>query len=219
MIDTALVLEDLPDTRHWLAEVVRASFPQTQIGTAASIAEARQQLGQGFPDLALIDLGLPDGKGIDIIRQLNLANADTWCVVTTIFDDDQHLFASMQAGAHGYLLKDQAQDLLVSMLQGIVRGQPPLSPSIARRLLNHFREPAETPAPETEHTHLSARETEVLRLIAKGYTTARTAELLGITSNTAAGYLKEIYRKLNISSRAEATLEASRRGLIHSDTH
>jgi DNA-binding NarL/FixJ family response regulator len=218
MIETALIIEDLPDTRNWLAELVQTSFPGVQAATSASIAEAKQQLANGYPSLALIDLGLPDGNGIEIIRHLNQAGADTWCIVTTIFDDDQHLFAAMQAGAHGYVLKDQSQDVLVPMLQGIVRGQPPLSPSIARRLLNYFRQPA-CAVSDTTDTHLSVRETEVLGLIAKGYTTARTAELLGIASSTAAGYLKDIYRKLNIGTRAEATLEAARRGLIHHDTH
>lgn len=215
MIHTALVIEDLPDTRQWLVCVVQAGFPGVQVRTASGVAEALVSLQAGYPDLALIDLGLPDGDGVDIIRNINQAAPTTSCIVTTIFDDDRHLFAALQAGAHGYILKDQAQDRLMQMLQGIITGQPPLSPTIARRLLNHFRPPILSTSPETP---LSARETEVLQLIAKGYTTARTATLLNITPNTAAGYLKDIYRKLNISSRAEAALEATRRGLVHRDT-
>lgn len=215
MIHTALVIEDLPDTRQWLASVVQAGFPGVQVRTAGGVAEAMASLQSGYPDLALIDLGLPDGDGVDIIRNINQAAPATSCIVTTIFDDDHHLFAALQAGAHGYILKDQAQDRLMPMLQGIITGQPPLSPTIARRLLNHFRPTTSTTAHEAP---LSARETEVLQLIAKGYTTARTATLLNITTNTAAGYLKDVYRKLNIRSRAEATLEATRRGLVHRDT-
>jgi DNA-binding CsgD family transcriptional regulator len=99
---------------------------------------------------------------------------------------------------------------------GIHAGQPPLSPSIARKLLQVFQEPRQM-AQDAE-AQLTSREREVLTLIAKGYTVGRVAELLGITRNTAAGYVKSIYRKLNVSSRAEATLAATRHGLIGLDT-
>ena len=102
------------------------------------------------------------------------------------------------------------------MLAGIHAGQPPLSPSIARKLLQVFQEPSQSAKdPEAQ---LTSREQEVLTLIAKGYTVGRVAELLGITRNTAAGYVKSIYRKLNVSSRAEATLGATRMGLIGLDS-
>ena len=132
-------------------------------------------------------------------------------IVTSVFDDDTHLFAALGAGASGYLLKDQSREELTAMLQRIADGQPPLSPAIARRLLGFFG-PRE--AVTQDDTHLTGRERDVLALIAKGYTTAKVAELLDITRNTASGYVKVIYRKLNISSRAEAALEASRRGIV-----
>lgn len=234
MIHTALIVEDVLHTQEWLVSVVRAGFPGIQVRVAGSIAEAMKNLQDGCPDIALIDLGLPDGEGVEIIRILNRSSPATACIVTTIFDDDGHLFTALQAGAHGYILKDQEPALLVHMLQGIIKGQPPLSPTIARRLLAHFRAPAQPVATiatarvaptedgkshdvESIEQSLSARETDVLRLIAKGYTTTRTAELLGISAHTATGYIKDIYRKLNIGSRAEAALEATRRGLIHRD--
>ncbi len=137
-------------------------------------------------------------------------------MVTPIFDDDRHLFGALRAGAAGYVLKDQSRNDLVEMLAGIHAGRPPLSPSIARKLLSVFQDEG-ADGDTNAHTLLTQRKREVLTLIAKGYTVARVAEMLGITRNTAAGYVKIIYRKLNISSRAEATLEATRQGLIGLD--
>jgi DNA-binding NarL/FixJ family response regulator len=169
------------------------------------------------PPLALIDLGLPDGSGLQIIEALKRDVPNCVTVVSTVFDDDAHLFPALRAGAQGYVLKDEPIESLATMLTGIVSGQPPLSPSIARRLLRHFQPLGSTPTGSND-SELTARETEVLRLIAKGFTVPQVADTLTLTRNTVAGYLKDIYRKLRVSTRAEATLEAARRGLVHSDT-
>ena len=194
-----LIVEDLPDARDWLIAAMGEAFPGIVIDTAASLADARSCLSSR----------LPDGSGIDLIDELNRQHPDVMSVVTSVFDDDTHLFAALGAGASGYLLKDQSREDLTGMLQRIAEGQPPLSPAIARRLLGFFG-----PREDREATRLTARERDVLGLIAKGYTTAKVAEFLNITRNTASGYVKQIYSKLNISSRAEAALEASRRGIV-----
>lgn len=205
----ALLVEDLTPSQDWLRNVVEQAFPGIEVTVADTLAGARHALGRSAPDIALIDLGLPDGDGTELVRALTDSAPEVVTVVTTVFDDDGHLFAALRAGAQGYVLKDQSADQLGPMLQGIVAGRPPLSTTIALRLLRHFRDPGGKADP-----HLSARERDVLTLIAKGCTVARVGELLGITRNTAAGYVKDIYRKLNVSSRAEATLEASRRGML-----
>lgn len=105
-------------------------------------------------------------------------------------------------------------DTLGDILRGILADQPPLSPSIARRLLRHFQPAHDNPQLTPEI--LTPRETDVLRLIAKGYTVVQVAQALSLSHHTTAGYVKDIYRKLSISSRAEATLEATRRGLVDS---
>ena len=112
-------------------------------------------------------------------------------------------------GRRGYLLKDQRWQQLAELLKGIAEGRPPLSPVIARKLLGYFR-----PAPPSYLDTLTGRETEVLSLIAKGVTLAEAAKVLGISPHTVSGYVKEIYRKLNVSSRAEAALTAQRMGLV-----
>ncbi|MEZ5544219.1 MAG: response regulator transcription factor [Lysobacteraceae bacterium] len=202
----ALVVDDLASSREWLAKALALAFPGIVVDQAASLAEAGTVAP---PPLALIDLGLPDGSGTELVERL-CAQAGTLCIIATVFDDDAHLFPALRAGAQGYVLKDQDVDSLAAMLQGIAAGQPPLSPSIARRLLRHFQPPAQA----AEEPHLTPRETEVLRLTAKGMTLPEAAALLDISRHTVAGYLKEIYRKLRIGNRAEATLEAARRGLI-----
>jgi len=166
-------------------------------------------LAERTPDLALIDLGLPDGSGTRVIEVLASTAPDCQRVVTTIFADDVHLFPALRAGATGYLLKDQAPEQLARSLTGMLNGEPPLSPAIARRLLQTFAPVASEPG-----ERLSPRERETLMLTAKGCRLHEVAEQLGVTRNTAAGYLKSVYRKLDVNSRAEATLEAVRRGLV-----
>lgn len=208
---SALVVDDLAGSRDWLQRALQLAFPGIAVHQAGNLAEALQQI-EPPPPLALIDLGLPDGSGVQLIEALRAKAAPTLCVVATVFDDDAHLFPALRAGAEGYVLKDQSHEALAEMLRGIAAGQPPLSPSIARRLLRHFQ-----PAPATvvdEAEALTGRETDVLRLIAKGLTVGEAAGLLDLSRHTVAGYLKTIYRKLSVNSRAEAALEATRRGLV-----
>lgn len=203
------ILEDHAGAREWLASAMRSAFPGVELVKTERLKDGFQQVSEQAPQLALIDLQLPDGSGIDMIRHLNETTPECVVVVATVFEDDSHLFSALRAGAQGYVLKDEAQDAVVGMLLGIVAGRPALSPKIARRLLDHFR-------PETNDmaVGLTDREEEVLTLLAKGLTVRSVAEFLEISPNTAAGYVKTIYRKLNISSRAEATLEATQRGLV-----
>lgn len=206
----ALVVDDLASSRDWLARAAALAFPGIAVTPAASLAEALAACDPP-PPLALIDLGLPDGSGVTLIERLHPLG--TLCVVATVFDDDAHLFPALHAGAQGYVLKDRTPESLAAMLAGIAAGQPPLSPSIARRLLRHFQPAPSAPARAAE-PGLTARESEVLRLIAKGLSVAEVASLLELSKHTVAGYLKDIYRKLSVGSRAEATLEAMRRGLV-----
>lgn len=210
----ALVLEDLPDVAGWLARLLEQRFHGVQVVHAGTLAQARRCLDAGPPpDLALVDLGLPDGSGVDLIRELAQRHPGCTLVVTTLFGDDAHVFPALRAGAHGYLLKDQPADRLGAALEGILRGEPPLSPAIAQRLLRVFNAaPEPMPAPGCEQ--LTAREREVLVLVSKGCRLPELADRLQISRHTVSDHLKNIYRKLNINSRAEAALEAVRLGLV-----
>lgn len=209
---SAFILEDLPESQAWLAQALREAFPGIAIDGAGSLAEARAQLAAGLEaDIALVDLGLPDGSGVEFIEALKRVRPNVLAVVASIYDDDAHVFPALRAGAGGYLLKDQPIHILVQALQGIAGGQPPLSPAIARRMLGFFQ-PAEPVRPELPQ--LTEREIEVLRLIAKGMTQSECARLLGLSAHTVIGYVKDIYRKLDVCSRAEAALVARDLGLV-----
>lgn len=235
-----LILEDNPVARGFLSRVVRESFSDvSSITEAADLEAARRLLGHSPRQMApksadpyqliLVDLELPDGSGLELLAEL--ANYPATRIVTTLYSDDEHLFPALQSGADGYLLKEDRFEVLVEELQKIVRGQPPLSPSIARRLLTHFRtgdaatpqaRPASTikaaeaaePAALFEAERLTPRESEVLTYLSKGFTIKEIAGLMGIKWFTVNDHIKSIYKKLNVSSRAEAAVLASKQGLV-----
>jgi DNA-binding NarL/FixJ family response regulator len=240
-----LVLEDNPVARSFLCRVVRESFSDAnQITEAGDLETARRQIsltggarglhGVDPFKLILVDLELPDGNGMELLTELSHYPATK--IVTTLYSDDDHLFPALQCGADGYLLKEDRFEVLVEELQKIVRGQPPLSPAIARRLLTHFRHGnGDSPAPDSgfmkpsgfvttsrpvpietqpDHERLTPRETEVLTYLSKGFTIKEIASLMGIKWFTVNDHIKSIYKKLNVSSRAEAAVLASKQGLV-----
>lgn len=209
---TLLIVEDLPTTLDWLAEAARAAFPEASQRTAGSVAQALAALAQAPADLVLLDLGLPDGSGMRVLEALQRNHPTTRCVVTTIFDDDEHLFAALRLGASGYVLKDQSRTELAAMLLAMQAGQPPLSPGVARRLLSHFNLPA-VAAPAPANDGLTEREREVLQLVSKGFSVPQAAKAMVISPHTAHTHIKAVYRKLAVASRAEAVLAARQLGL------
>jgi DNA-binding NarL/FixJ family response regulator len=208
----ALILEDMPESQEMLCEIAGTAFPGIECECAVDVRDALSRLQTCF-QLALIDLSLPDGSGIEVIQRLATECPACTIVVATIFDDDNHLFPALRAGAQGYLLKDEAPEVLAMQLQGIREGRPPLSPSVARRMLSHFREVPDA-AQEEQKGLLSPREREVLGQLARGISIATIAQELGISHHTVGDHVKNIYRKLNIASRAEAALQARNMGLM-----
>ncbi len=239
-----LIVEDNPVARGFLCRVVRESFTDAiVISEAGDLETARRHVGivdgklQASPSaepfkLFMVDLELPDGNGMELLKEL--ARYPATKIVTTLYSDDDHLFPALQCGADGYLLKEDRFEVLVEELQKIVRGQPPLSPAIARRLLTHFRGGASAvdsdfapmasfqPSRPTyvdrgaplDHERLTPRESEVLTYLSKGFTIKEIANLMGIKWFTVNDHIKSIYKKLNVSSRAEAAVLASKQGLV-----
>jgi two-component system, NarL family, nitrate/nitrite response regulator NarL len=251
-----LILEDNPVARSFLCRVVRESFSDTiAITEAGDLQSARMQIANASPasgaepfKLILVDLELPDGNGMELLAELGQAHYPATKIVTTLYSDDDHLFPALQCGADGYLLKEDRFEVLVEELQKIVRGQPPLSPAIARRLLTHFRHGtgsfgaapttntgtgtgaaidstfmpssgfttsrAATPDKTIDYERLTPRESEVLTYLSKGFTIKEIASLMSIKWFTVNDHIKSIYKKLNVSSRAEAAVLASKQGLV-----
>jgi two-component system nitrate/nitrite response regulator NarL len=238
-----LILEDNPVARSFLCRVVRESFSDAHtITEVGDMESARRQINLTGGDrglhgvdpfkLILLDLELPDGNGMELLAEL--AHYPAIKIVTTLYSDDDHLFPALQRGADGYLLKEDRFEVLVEELQKIVRGQPPLSPAIARRLLTHFRGNGDSQAPDSglmrpasfsasrpipiekvpDHERLTPRENEVLTYLSKGFTIKEIASLMGIKWFTVNDHIKSIYKKLNVSSRAEAAVLATKQGLV-----
>ena len=215
-----LLLEDLPEIRAWLKTLALQVFPDAQISEASRIHDALELVNAVRFDVAMLDLGLPDGSGVEVVQALREKQPEAQSVVVTIHEDDDHLFPALQAGAFGYLLKEQSREQLSEQLQRISQGEPPLSPSIARRVIQYFTTQARQqqhmsePDNVTPHVQLTDRENEVLLRVAKGFTLPEIGVQLNLSRHTIADYVKQIYRKLNVSSRAEAALEAQRLGLF-----
>ena len=214
-----LLLEDLPEIRAWLKALALQVFPDAQISEASRIHDALELVNAVRFDVAMLDLGLPDGSGVEVVQALREKQPEAQSVVVTIHEDDDHLFPALQAGAFGYLLKERTREQLSEQLQRISQGEPPLSPSIARRVIQYFTAQARLqPMSEsdnvTPHVQLTDRENEVLLRVAKGFTLPEIGVQLNLSRHTIADYVKQIYRKRNVSSRAEAALEAQRLGLF-----
>ncbi len=210
-----LIIEDIAPLREALAARAAAVFGIAAAGQADSLAAARAWLREhrqvDLPLVALVDLGLPDGSGVELIAEL-AADSNATCIVTTVFEDDGNVMRALGAGAQGYLLKGEDIAAIEGRLRGLERGEVAVSPQIARRLLERFRQPAiMVPALDVA---LTQRETDVLRAIGRGLTIGEAAHALGIGAHTVGTHVKNIYRKLNIASRAEAAIEAARRGLV-----
>jgi len=205
-----MIVEDEPEIARWIERLAGEVFPAASFTAASTLQQARQ----GFPplpELLLTDLSLPDGKGFELIAELKQHQAALPCIVITSFEDDDFLFPALQAGADGYLLKDQQDEELIQLMLGILDGKPPISPNIAHRLFKHFRQFSGQSCPN--ESQLTQRETETLQYIARGYSTKECARKMAISPYTVSDHIKEIYRKLHINSRAEAAREAAKLGI------
>jgi DNA-binding NarL/FixJ family response regulator len=222
---SVLLLEDEKPTRDHLASVIHGCPGLTLHGEADCCCSARELLQNNAPDVLLADLGLPDGSGIDIIREARELYPEMEVMVLTVFEDEENVVAALEAGATGYLLKEQAFDELGDTVLALMRGESAISPKVARFLLKRFTAPAtdaggrqtdqQTPAED----ELTRREGEVLSLIAKGYSYNEIAEALNLSPNTVRSHIRNIYRKLAVKSRSEAVFEAAQLGLINFAHH
>lgn len=206
-----LIVDDLPSARQLLNTAITGVMAQRgneafEIIEAGSFTEAMVLLDQKF-DFGFIDLHLPDGRGWDIIRSLK-SDSEIIIAAVTVMDDRESVEATLAAGADGYLIKDVEPDLLHYRISRLMAGEPSLSPAIARMMLARFR-----PALHQSDDPLTDRERQVLSLVGRGLRAKEVAEQLQISSHTVRDHLKSIYRKLDVSSRAEVAIEAQKRNL------
>jgi DNA-binding NarL/FixJ family response regulator len=204
------VVEDDPETRARIARSILADPELALHGDYATAGAALTGLARAVPDVLLLDLGLPDMHGLDLIRIVVRQYPSCEVLVFTAFGDENSVLACLDAGANGYLLKGTLSHDIALDVHDIKAGGSPLSPLIARRLLKR----TESPGPAAQADPLSPREREILDTISRGFTYAETARLLGIGGATVHTHLKRVYRKLAVNSKTEAIFEASRLNLL-----
>jgi DNA-binding NarL/FixJ family response regulator len=211
---TVLIVEDDDHTRCHLMEAVDGAPELRVVGSVGSLAEGRLRLRAEAPDVMLVDLGLPDGSGIELIEEARRLSADTQVLVITVFGDEKSVLSAIEAGARGYLLKDGEPADVCAAVEQLLAGGSPISPAIARHLLRRFQADVPDAPAAPDVPHLSAREAEVLGLVVKGFTFPEIAARLSISAHTVTTHVRRIYRKLEVRSRSEAVYEAMNLGIV-----
>lgn len=219
LIHVALVEDDV-HFQNAIVTAIAASADVKLVNVSSTRAEGLQALQSAPADVLLVDLGLPDGSGIDVIQAAHLLWPTCAVMVCTTFGDEAHVLQSIEAGASGYLLKDSAPDNMLAEIRSLHGGGSPISPLIARQILTRFRlAPLAVPdapvSPTAEgQTLLSSREKQVLELITKGFTAEEIARLMQVSVHTVQTYVRRVYGKLKVSSKAEAIYEARQQGIL-----
>lgn len=217
VLTSVLIVEDDPVARaRMLALMQGLAESQARIETVADLAAARARLQQASFALALVDVQLPDGSGIDLIAWMSGQAPQTPSVIVSAWAEEETILAAVQAGAIGYLLKDRDDDELRLSLKSLQRGGAPIDPLIARRILALLPQaPVHAPQEAEPAAQLSEREREILRLVAQGFSNREIAELVALSKLTIECHTKNIYRKLAVGSRTAAVFEARALGLLN----
>lgn len=219
---SVLLVEDDAKFREAFAARIREASDLRLLAAVSHVAAGLEELRRAAPDVLLVDLDLPDRRGTELIRYAARHLPDTDVMVVTVFGDEKNVLESIEAGATGYLLKDTDPVNFIDQIRLLHAGGSPISPPIARQLLNRFRKRPDVPAEPAQAAGplmdpavtLSEREHSVLSLVTKGFTFNEIAGLLGVSQHTVMTYVKRIYRKLHVSSKTEAVYEARKMGLL-----
>lgn len=213
-----LILEDSAPLLDRFARIIR-DWPQGElVGAAGSLATARRIIETSQIDILVADLNLPDGSGIEAISALRESQPDANAVVISVLSDGATVLKAIQAGACGYVLKDDTSIDFTNALAMVLDGKSPMSPTIARQIIESLQDKNTLEAadivPEERAVSLTPREHEVLTAIARGFTYREVADILKISAQTVPVHVRNIYRKLDAGNRSEAVFEAARQGLI-----
>lgn len=222
--ERALVVEDDEPTQRRLVQLLLELVGSIDdITVAASVAQAKASLPEFNPRIALVDIGLPDGNGLELIHWIEQRHPDTITVAISAWGHEEVVLTALRSGAVGYLLKERDDAELRAALQSIRRGGALIDPLIARRILafvslTSTQHPAASGAtaesPARIDSSLSERESEILQFVARGFSNREIAELTALSRFTIEGYTKSIYRKLAVNSRTAAVFEAKALGLL-----
>ena len=206
-----VVIEDLREVREGLTALINGTQGFQCVGSYYSMEAALVRLGDDKPDVILTDIGLPGMSGIEGTSIMRKQFPDVPILALTVYDNDTHVFDALCAGAPGYLLKNTAPARLLESIKEAADGGSPMSPEVARRVVNLFRE---FRPPEHASYRLTSQETELLKLLIEGHYKKTAAREMGISTNTVSFHLKNIYLKLQVHSKTEAVAKALRERLI-----
>lgn len=208
MVSKVFIIEDDPIILNYIQNVIQSSDTLDCVGTAYTVQKALGMIKETAFDIALIDLGLPDGDGTQLIEYITNTYPDRMKLILSSFSDEVKVINAISKGANGYLLKDSTGIDICQSIMDVLDGGAPMSPSIARYLLKRIQ------TKEPISHNLTARELQVLRYVSKGYKYPEVADLMGIKFSTVASFAKNIYRKLDVQSKNEAVYEAHQQGII-----
>lgn len=198
------IVEDQHAMRESLVEWVGSAPGLRCVGSHASAEEALRDIPDEKPDVVLMDINLPHMNGIQCVSRLKELLPKTQVLMLTTYDEGDMIFDSLRAGANGYLLKNMPRNELVEAVQQVHAGGAPMSLQIARKVINHFHQPKKSAA---ELDQLTARELDILKLLAKGYMYKEIADRLGISMSTVRTHITAVYEKLHVQSRTEAAMK------------
>lgn len=218
MLTTLYLIEDDPSIHDFLRLALQQRPQWRLVGSSSSYAHAAEHAAPAAASVYLVDLGLPDGRGEELLRSLARSNPSAELLVFTVFGDETRLIGAIEAGATGYVLKGCTGEELIEAIEQIQQGGAPISALLARLLLKRFRGvQAELPEPHLDKASpdlLSERETDVLKLLAQGYVTKEIARKLNISGHTVGSHIKNLYRKLSAHTRVQVVRIALERGLV-----
>jgi DNA-binding NarL/FixJ family response regulator len=216
------IVEDDVNTLNRLCEQFQSDKRTELVGTAVDVGQAKKMLSTVFCDIALVDLGLPDASGLEVIRHIDQMHPTTESLVLSMFGEASYVLEAVRAGASGYLLKGESNaNHLVDEVIAVSRGSAPISPSLARHILQAVRsekapqKQMHSPMELTKENYdLSARECELLKLVSQGFVVKEIGKKLFLSPHTVTTHFKNVYKKLQVKTRGEAIFKARTCGLI-----
>jgi DNA-binding NarL/FixJ family response regulator len=220
LMQTSLYLIEDDQTIHDFVQQSLTARPSwSLVGSSTTFAHASEHAAKAVANVYLVDLGLPDGRGEDLLKILAESNPSAELLVFSVFGDESRLIEAIEAGATGYVLKGCSGDELIEAIEQIQAGGAPISALLARLLLKRFQTKPNVSAPSQENpldaiTPFSGRESDVLKLVAQGYVNKEIARKLGISGHTVGGHIKSLYKKLSVHTRVQAVRIAQARGLV-----
>ena len=207
-----LIADDHVVVREGTRQILEMEPDLKVVAEAGDGEEAVRLVGDSMPDVAIIDIAMPKVDGIEATKQIKALYPTVAVLILSAYDDDQFIFNLLEAGAAGYLLKTASGEELSRAIRAVYKGEPVLDPTIARKVMNYFRLPGKVRGLERPSEHLSNRETDIIKLAARGMTNKDIADRLHLSNRTVEGHLRAIFNKLGVGSRTEAVLYGLRKG-------